>query len=76
MGALLHHLSDVRIERLLHGQNKPADPAAATLLAQFIEGGLRAVLTAKARPLSASQPRKTPTTRNAASLRMAFTRPL
>ena len=63
LGALLHHLSDGRVERLSRGENKSGDPAAAGLLARFIEGGLRAGLAsprsvaAKLQP--ASHPRST-----------------
>ena len=46
LGALLHHLSDARVERLSRGQNIAGDPAAAALLARFIEGGLRVALAA------------------------------
>ncbi len=46
LGALVHHLSDSRVERLSNGINKASDPAAATMLANFIVGGLRATLTA------------------------------
>lgn len=50
LGALLHHLSDVRIERLSNGEAKPADPSGAALLLEFIAGGLRAAFpTAKAK---------------------------
>ena len=44
LGALLHHISDVRIERLSKGKNKTADPAASPLLVKFIVGGLVAAL--------------------------------
>ncbi len=64
LGALLHHLSDSRIERLSRGQNKAGDPAAAALLARFIEGGLRAALAVKpadaVKPHTPRMPRKTP----------------
>ena len=67
LGALLHHLSDGRVERLSRGENKSGDPAAAGLLARFIEGGLRAALAptrgAAAKPQAASHPRTTPTRR-------------
>ena len=46
LGALLHHLSDGRIERLSLGESQPADPRAAPLLVNFIVGGLRAALLA------------------------------
>ncbi|MEY2952623.1 MAG: hypothetical protein RLZZ401_710, partial [Pseudomonadota bacterium] len=44
LGALLHHISDTRVERLSKGESKQGDPAAATLLAHFIVGGIRAAL--------------------------------
>jgi len=51
LGALMHHLSDDRVQRLSQGESTPGDPAAQELLVQFIVGGLRAVLTpANSRP--------------------------
>lgn len=44
MGALLHHLTDYRIERLSHGENPPNSPAAAPLLIDFITAGIEAAL--------------------------------
>ena len=44
LGALLHHISDVRIERLSRGENLPCDPVAAKLLSRFIVGGIRVAL--------------------------------
>ena len=44
LGALLHHLSDARVERLSRGASRRSDPAAAPLLVNFIVGGLRAAL--------------------------------
>jgi AcrR family transcriptional regulator len=44
LGALLHHLSDNRVERLSRGENKSGDPAASDLLVTFIVGGIRAAL--------------------------------
>jgi AcrR family transcriptional regulator len=44
LGALTHHLSDVRVERLSRNENRRSDPAAAPLLVSFIVGGLRAAL--------------------------------
>ena len=46
LGALMHHLSDRRVERLSRGDNTANDPAAAPLLVAFIVGGLRAALPA------------------------------
>ncbi len=42
LGALLHHISDVRIDRLSNNENHAGDPAAGNLLVRFIVGGLRA----------------------------------
>ena len=44
LGALMHHLSDTRVQRLSQDQNTPGDPAAQTLLVNFIVGGVRAAL--------------------------------
>ena len=44
LGALQHHLSDIRVERLSLGQSHRGDPAAALLLVDFIVGGFRAAL--------------------------------
>lgn len=41
LGALLHHISDARIERLSKGKNRPSDPAAMPLLVSFIANGMR-----------------------------------
>ena len=54
LGALLHHLNDSRIERLSHGENRRNDPAAASMLVNFIVGGLRAAL-----PRPKAAPKKT-----------------
>jgi len=42
LGALLHHLSDDRIDRLSNNESHAGDPAAGDLLVRFIVGGLRA----------------------------------
>ncbi|MBQ0958505.1 TetR family transcriptional regulator [Ideonella sp. 4Y11] len=55
LGALLHFLSDRRVERLSRGENRAADPAAKERLLVFLLGGFRAVLGA---PGSPSRPRK------------------
>lgn len=55
LGALLHYLSDTRVERLSDGVNRTADPAVAPRLVDFIVGGLRAALPA---PLSTSRKRR------------------
>lgn len=44
LGALLHFLTDQRIERLSHGENRAADPRARRELMRFIGGGFQAVL--------------------------------
>ena len=48
LGALLHHLSDSRVERLSNGQCRAGDPDAAHRLVAFIVGGIRAALPATA----------------------------
>ena len=58
LGALLHHLSDGRIERLSRGLSKPGDPAAEALLIDFIAGGFRAALPSP--PPKASKTRRQP----------------
>jgi len=42
LGALLHHISDDRVQRLSRGQCRPADPAVAPMLDRFILGGIQA----------------------------------
>ena len=49
LGALLHHLSDTRVERLSRGENVPGDPSAGAMLKDFIVGGLRAALPSPVR---------------------------
>ena len=44
LGALLHFLTDRRVERLSKGENRPADPAAKVQLLRFVAGGIGAVL--------------------------------
>jgi AcrR family transcriptional regulator len=58
LGALLHHISDDRVERLSQGRCRPADPAAAPLLNRFILGGIQAALPAPARSIATT--RRTP----------------
>ena len=65
LGALLHHISDSRIERLSRGENTQSDPAAAPLLASFIVGGIRAAIAdvpsntrSSSNPLSTTRTRK------------------
>lgn len=59
LGALLHHISDDRVERLSQDRCRAADPAAAPLLNRFILGGIQAALPAPARSLSTTT-RRTP----------------
>ncbi len=44
LGALLHHLSDQRIERLSDGANVAADPSVAAPLSAFITFGIRGAM--------------------------------
>ena len=44
LGALLHHLTDRRVERLSNGENRAAEPTAQAYLLAFISAGFRAVL--------------------------------
>ena len=44
LGALLHHMSDVRIERLTRGEARTADPAGSALLVDAFKAQLGAVL--------------------------------
>ena len=60
LGALLHHLTDTRVERLSGGEDHAADPAAGALLVNFIVGGLRAALPRpRAGRAAATPPKKT-----------------
>jgi AcrR family transcriptional regulator len=52
VGTLLHHISDYRVERLSGGESLQGDPASATMLSQFIVGGLRAALAPPLQPSS------------------------
>lgn len=56
LGALLHHLTDTRVERLSGGEDRPSDPGASTLLRNFIVAGLRGALP---RPRTSSPTNKT-----------------
>lgn len=61
LGALIHHMSDSRIERLSRGENTPGDPLVTPRLIRFITAGVQAALGAgAARPRSSSS--TTPTT--------------
>jgi AcrR family transcriptional regulator len=44
LGAMLHYLTDSRVERLSGGENKASDPAAMGKLVCFIAAGFRGVL--------------------------------
>lgn len=48
-GALVHHMVDVRVQRLSRGRNLPGDPAVAPLFIDFITAGVEAVLPVKPR---------------------------
>ncbi|MFA7556453.1 MAG: TetR family transcriptional regulator, partial [Hydrogenophaga sp.] len=41
LGTLLHHIADIRVEKLSGGVNQPNDPRAAPLLIDFIVHGIR-----------------------------------
>jgi AcrR family transcriptional regulator len=58
LGALLHHISDDRVERLSHGQCRAADPVVAPMLNRFILGGIQAALPAPPRSLATTTPRR------------------
>lgn len=59
LGALLNHLSDTRIAGLSRGANRPADPAAAPLLLDFLTGGLVLALRPAGLARSSPSPRTT-----------------
>jgi len=44
LGALIHHISDHRVQRLSRGRNAPNDKRAGALLVDFISAGIGAVL--------------------------------
>ena len=50
LGALIHHISDHRVQRLSRGRSAPHDPKAGTLLVDFICAGIGAVLQPQATP--------------------------
>lgn len=65
LGAVLHFLSDQRVERLSHGEATPADPARTTTLVAFVAAGFRGVLTPAPVPAAvpavrSRKPRPTP----------------
>lgn len=65
LGALLHHISDRRVDRLSQGANRANDPAAAPLLIDFIVHGIRGVV-ARAHPQDPAPKPKNPRTRRQA----------
>jgi len=65
LGALLHHLTDTRVERLSGGEDHAADPGAGTLLRNFIVAGLRGALPRPRATSSSSIPTKSKTRRQA-----------
>lgn len=44
LGALIHHISDTRVQRLSRGENAPCDLGAKPRLAKFISAGIWALL--------------------------------
>ena len=60
LGALLHHISDNRISRLSRGASKRGAAGSASLLANFIVGGLRAALGAPAGANASPAPHRRP----------------
>jgi AcrR family transcriptional regulator len=50
LGALIHHISDHRVQRLSRGRNAPNDPKARALLSDFICAGVGAVLRPEPTP--------------------------
>ncbi|TSH90596.1 TetR/AcrR family transcriptional regulator [Verticiella sediminum] len=58
LGALLHHISDTRVERLSQGANLPQDPRAASLLIDFIVHGIHGAVLPP--PVSRPTTRKSP----------------
>ena len=50
LGALLHHMSDGRVQRLSRGSNAPLDPAAMTHLVRFASAGVAALLRGPSPP--------------------------
>jgi AcrR family transcriptional regulator len=47
LGALLHFMTDQRVERLSNGENRATDPAAKAQLTAFLVAGFRALLGVK-----------------------------
>lgn len=63
LGALLHHMSDKRVERLSGGVNTANDTAAHPMLLRFIEGGIRVALPAPTLPSTRTTRSPVPATR-------------
>jgi len=62
LGAVLHFLSDVRVERLSRGTARAADPARTATLLAFVAAGFRSVLGTEATPAArARRTRPAPT---------------
>ena len=61
LGSLLHHITDVRVERLSGGQSKANAPQAQAMLVEFIVGGIRAALPLPL-PKKSTPPTKASTT--------------
>ena len=57
LGALLHHISDTRVQRLSEGKNQPSDPAVMPQLVAFITHGMRGAV-AQLKPAAATKSRK------------------
>jgi AcrR family transcriptional regulator len=48
LGALIHHISDHRVQRLSRGRNAPNDARAGALLIDFVTAGIAAILQPEA----------------------------
>ncbi|MBT9487532.1 MAG: TetR family transcriptional regulator [Rubrivivax sp.] len=60
LGAVLHFLSDRRVERLSRGENQASDPAQQARLIQFVAAGFRALLDPPARTTARTNARRKP----------------
>ena len=58
LGAVLHFLSDTRVQRLSRGENRPADPSRKDTLLAFVAAGFRGVLGVAGGRASASSKRR------------------
>lgn len=58
LGTLLHHIADVRVEKLSDGANHANDPQAAPLLVDFIVHGIRGAVRRIHPPSPGDKPRK------------------